>query len=71
MLIPNLSDLRKRLTAALDDPGLDALCLDHFPQVYATFSRGLRRDEKINITQHERLLTLDFDVPSRPTQETQ
>jgi hypothetical protein len=33
----------------LDDVALDALCLDHFSPVYDAFSRGLRRDEKINL----------------------
>ncbi len=40
--------LRKGL-ARLDDVRLDALCLDHFPEVYDTFGRGMRRDEKVNL----------------------
>jgi len=33
----------------LDDVEIETLCMDHFPQVYDKFSRGLRRDEKINL----------------------
>ncbi len=33
----------------LDDVELEALALDHFPVVYDKFSRGLRRDEKLNL----------------------
>lgn len=40
--------LRARLQR-LDDVALDTLCLDHFPDVYDKFSRGMRRDEKINM----------------------
>ncbi len=43
-----LADLRQRL-AAFDDVRLDALCLDHFPDVYDAFSRGMRRDEKTTL----------------------
>lgn len=46
---PDLSDLRHRLTQILDDPSLDAFCIDHFPQVYNKFSRGLRYDEKLHL----------------------
>jgi hypothetical protein len=28
---------------------LDALCIDYFPDVYDRFSRGMRRDEKVNL----------------------
>lgn len=40
--------VRARLSR-LDDVQLDTLCLDHFPEVYDQFSRGLRRDEKLNL----------------------
>jgi|GEM_PF-2236886 len=40
--------LRTRLQR-LDDVALDTLCMDHFPAVYDRFSRGLRRDEKVNL----------------------
>jgi internalin A len=43
----SLSALRVQLQQ-LDDVEIDALCIDHFPQVYRAFGRGLRRDEKIN-----------------------
>lgn len=46
---PSLPELRAQINRAFDDVELDAFCLDHFPQVYEKFSRGLRRDEKINI----------------------
>jgi hypothetical protein len=39
----------RQMLQRLDDVELDALCLDHFPAVYDRFSRGLRRDEKINL----------------------
>jgi len=39
---------RERLNC-LDDVEFDALCLDYFPSVYNKFSRGLRRDEKVNL----------------------
>ncbi len=41
--------VRSLLMASLDDVALDALCLDHFPEVYDTFGRGMRRDEKVNL----------------------
>ena len=45
----DIAAIRQRLTNAFDDPGLDAFCMDHFPQVYDKFSRGMRRDEKITL----------------------
>ncbi|MBN1139663.1 MAG: metallophosphoesterase [Anaerolineae bacterium] len=45
---PGLSYLRQQL-AGLDDAQLDAMCLDHFPEVYDRFGRGMRRDEKITL----------------------
>ena len=45
---PQLPILRGRLRR-LDDVALDALCLDYFPDVYDRFSRGMRRDEKVNL----------------------
>lgn len=41
------ADLRQHL-ARFDDVGIDKVCLDYFPEVYDQFSRGMRRDEKIN-----------------------
>ena len=46
---PSLGALRRRLNQVFDDPGLDAFCLDHFPRIYDKFSRGMRKDEKINL----------------------
>ena len=43
-----LADLRVRLDF-LDDPQVDALALDQFPEVYSRFSRGMRLDEKVNL----------------------
>lgn len=40
--------LRRQLDR-LDDPEIDTLCLDHFPDIYDKFGRGMRRDEKINL----------------------
>jgi hypothetical protein len=45
---PNTALLRRRLRR-LDSVEIESLCLDHFPQVYDKFSRGLRRDEMINL----------------------
>jgi hypothetical protein len=42
-----LADLRAHLDR-LGDVEIDELCLDYFPEVYDQFSRGTRRDEKIN-----------------------
>jgi hypothetical protein len=44
----DVSDLRKRLKY-MDDVQVDTLCMDHFPEVYDQFSRGQRRDEKMNL----------------------
>lgn len=46
--LPVTADLRAYLQR-FDDVGLNTLCMDHFPAVYDAFSRGLRRDEKINL----------------------
>lgn len=43
----NLAALRRRLNQRFDDPEFDAFCLEHFPEVYDRFSRGMRKDEKI------------------------
>jgi hypothetical protein len=40
--------LRTRLQR-LDAVEIESLCLDHFPQVYDKFGRGLRRDEMLNL----------------------
>lgn len=45
---PTVSSLRASLQL-LDDVQIETLCLDHFPTVYEQFSRGMRRDEKINL----------------------
>jgi len=45
---PDSASLRRQLQK-LDDVALDTLCMDHFPTVYDAFSRGTRRDEKINL----------------------
>jgi hypothetical protein len=45
----NTAVIRKQLTNAFDDIGFDSFCMDNFPQVYDRFSRGLIREEKINL----------------------
>jgi hypothetical protein len=45
---PNTASLRRRLHH-LDSVEIETLCMDHFPRVYNKFSRGLRRDEMINL----------------------
>ena len=44
-----IAALRKRLAQSLDDVALTALALDHYPQVYDKFGRGMRTDEKITL----------------------
>ncbi len=44
----SLGTLRQQLQR-FDDVELDELCLDYFPTIYDKFSRGMRRDEKINL----------------------
>lgn len=39
--------VRRLLTAALDDEGLNELCYDHFRSVYEGFSSGMSRKQKI------------------------
>ncbi|MBD3308978.1 hypothetical protein GF339_21405 [candidate division KSB3 bacterium] len=46
---PTLRELRQRLEQQFDDPGIDAFCLDYFPDIYDKFSRGMRKDEKITV----------------------
>jgi len=43
-----LSLLRKHLNR-LDDPEVETLCLDYFPEVYDKVGRGQRHDEKLNL----------------------
>jgi CHAT domain-containing protein len=45
---PNTASLRRRLHH-LDSVEIETLCMDNFPRVYNKFSRGLRRDEMINL----------------------
>jgi len=44
----DVAGLRVRLQR-LDAVEIESLCLDHFPEVYDKFGRGLRRDEMINL----------------------
>ncbi len=48
-VVVSLRLLRQRLNQLFDDPGLDAFCLDNFPNIYDKFSRGMRKDEKITV----------------------
>ncbi|MBN2005526.1 MAG: hypothetical protein JXA21_19360 [Anaerolineae bacterium] len=41
--------LYRNLLEVYDDAQLEALCLDHFPEVYDLFGRGMRRDEKLTL----------------------
>ena len=43
------TELRSKITNQPDDVELDSLLLDNFPKVFNKISRGLRRDEKINL----------------------
>ncbi|MEA3308015.1 MAG: SIR2 family protein [Chloroflexota bacterium] len=45
---PNTALLRRRLRR-LDSVEIESLCLDHFPQVYDKFARGLQRGEMMNL----------------------
>jgi tetratricopeptide (TPR) repeat protein len=74
-----LSEVRQLLKSSCDDPGLDALLLDHFPDIYDKTTRGMQRDEKINlllnycrkdITKMRVLLTqLDIDISGEPDKD--
>jgi hypothetical protein len=44
-----LHNLRRTLDVYYDDPAIDALCLEYFPQVYDRFSQGMRKDSKITL----------------------
>jgi hypothetical protein len=58
----NLAEIRQILKREFDDPELDALCLDHFSDVYDKFSRGMRKDEKITLLlDFGRRLPIRFD----------
>lgn len=48
----DLRQLRERINCAFDDPELDALCNDCFPEIYEKFSRGMRKDEKVTLLLH-------------------
>ena len=41
--------MRSQLNQLFDDVELDTLCMLNFPGVYDKFSRGMRKDEKINL----------------------
>jgi len=45
----DIAAIRRQLTVVFDDPSLETFCMDHFPQVYDKFSRGMRKDEKITL----------------------
>jgi len=45
---PDVSALRQRLNR-LDDPQIEALAIDHFPDIKAKFSAEMGRDIKINL----------------------
>ncbi|MEA3396185.1 MAG: hypothetical protein U9R05_01845, partial [Chloroflexota bacterium] len=45
---PDLAALRERLNR-LDDSQIEALAIDHFPEIKAKFSEGMRRDAKVNL----------------------
>ncbi|MBN1661566.1 MAG: hypothetical protein JXA93_24445, partial [Anaerolineae bacterium] len=45
---PPLPELRQRLDR-LDDPQIEALALDQFPDVKGKFSTGMQRDAKVNL----------------------
>lgn len=47
-IIVDTIELRAQLKK-LDSVEIETLCLDHFPAIWDTFSRGLRRDEMINL----------------------
>jgi len=45
----NWAHIRDAIMMRFNDPQLDAFCMDNFPDVYNRFSRGLQKDEKINM----------------------
>lgn len=44
-----MAPIRRALTNAFDDVGLESFCLDYFEAVYDQFTRGMHRNEKINL----------------------
>jgi AAA+ ATPase superfamily predicted ATPase len=46
---PNLRAIRRLLSQAFDDVALTNFTLDYFPEVFDRFSRGMRKDEQINL----------------------
>ena len=44
-----LSNIRKFLEMALDDTGLNIICMDHFESVYNKFADGQNKSQKINM----------------------
>lgn len=47
--IPNLHAIRRLLNQAFDDVALTNFTFDYFPEVFDRYSRGMRKDEKINL----------------------
>lgn len=45
----DLGAMRRRLNQVFDDASLDAFCLEHFPDLYDRFGRGMGKDEKITL----------------------
>lgn len=45
----NTAQIHSLINSAFDDPGLDAFCQSYFYDVYNTFGRGMRKDEKITL----------------------
>jgi hypothetical protein len=41
--------MRQHLKKYFDDPQLNELCMDYFPEVYNRFSVGMRKDSKITL----------------------
>lgn len=44
-----MAPIRRALTNAFDDIGLESFCLDYFESIYDQFTRGMHRNEKINL----------------------
>lgn len=45
----SIAPIRRALTSAFDDVGLNSFCLDYFEPVYDEFTRGMQRKEKIDL----------------------
>ena len=56
----NVGEIRRLINMAFDDVGLVALCQDEFPEISQKLSRGLRKDEIVNVIMEHFIRLRDF-----------